>query len=161
MLSKDDYYQSIARTVAARGNCIGRLVGAVAVREDRIVATGYNGVPVGMPNCLDGGCTRCAKREKFASGTAYDLCICVHAEANAMAMAARLGIALDGSTLYSTHQPCFGCAKELLQAGIVRVIYESPWPPNEEVREDYERLQSALAAQQRVPTESPVAFPDR
>lgn len=161
MLSKDDYYQSIARTVAYRGNCVGRVVGAIAVVDDRIVATGYNGVAAGMKNCLDGGCTRCRERETFPTGTSYDLCICVHAEANTIAMAARSGIALRGATLYTTDQPCFGCAKELLQVGIASVIFERPWTPDPKMTSDYLLLQEALHACQRSPEESPVDLPPR
>lgn len=138
---------------------MGRVVGAIAVLDDRIVATGYNGVAAGLKNCLDGGCTRCAKRGEFPTGTGYDLCICVHAEANTIAMAARAGIPLRGATLYTTDQPCFGCAKELLQAGIAKVIYERPWTPNEKMKADYKLLQQGLHAKKRSPKESPVELP--
>ena len=147
MIDKDDYYLRIAETVALRGNCVGRQVGAVIVRGDRIVATGCNGTAAGLTNCRDGGCKRCSRRAEFPTGTAYDLCICVHAEANAIAMAARYGIAIDGATLYTTDQPCFGCAKELLQAGVVKVFYAKPWTPDERVAADYEILQGELAAE--------------
>jgi dCMP deaminase len=149
LIAKDDYYMAIAQTVALRSNCVGRSVGAVVVRGDRIVATGYNGTAGGLTNCLDGGCTRCANRSLFPSGTAYDLCICVHAEANAIASAARHGIALEGGTLYTTDQPCFSCAKELIQVGIAQVFYLAPWTPDERVAADYETLQTALNATRR------------
>lgn len=161
VLSKADYYQSIARTVAYRGNCVGRVVGAIAVLEDRIVATGYNGVAQGLKNCLDGGCTRCSDRANYASGVGYDLCICVHAEANTIAMAARSGIALRGATLYTTDQPCFGCAKELLQTGISQVVYERPWNPNPQMKADYVLLQKALKATKRTPKNLPVELPPK
>lgn len=147
-IEKNEYYLHIARTVALRGNCLGRQVGAVAVRDDRIVATGYNGTPEGMINCVDGGCLRCRKRKKYPSGTHYDRCICVHAEANAIAMAARFGISLDGATLFSTCQPCFGCAKELVQAAVNQVIYIDSWEPPKAVRVDYQLLQVKLRAKQ-------------
>jgi dCMP deaminase len=146
LIAKDDYYMAIAKTVALRSNCVGRSVGAIVVRGDRIVATGYNGTAGGLTNCLDGGCTRCANRDLFPSGTAYDLCICVHAEANAIASAARHGIALEGGTLYTTDQPCFSCAKELIQVGIAQVLYLVPWTPDERVAADYHLLQTALHA---------------
>jgi dCMP deaminase len=146
LIAKDDYYMSIAKTVALRSNCVGRSVGAVVVRGDRIVATGYNGTASGLTNCLDGGCTRCVNREQFPSGTAYDLCICVHAEANAIASAARHGIALEGGTLYTTDQPCFSCAKELIQVGIALVLYTVAWTPDERVAANYQLLQKALNA---------------
>lgn len=151
MIDRHDYYVRIAQTVALRANCVGRQVGAVVVKSDRIVATGYNGTAAGLTNCVDGGCRRCDDRAEFPSGTAYDLCICVHAEANAIAMAARFGIALEGGTLYSTDQPCFGCAKELLQAGVGKVYYVSPWTPDPRVAGDYAILQGRLAAERRVP----------
>lgn len=150
MIGKDDYYLEIAQTVALRSNCVGRKVGAVMVRGDRIVATGYNGTPEGMTNCQQGGCTRCSDRKRFKSGTNYDLCICVHAEANAIATAARFGIALDGATLYTTDQPCFSCAKELIQVMVKRVLYIKEWKPNVTVEADYRQLQAKLGAVQRV-----------
>jgi dCMP deaminase len=152
LIAKDDYYMSIAKTVALRSNCVGRSVGAVVVRGDRIVATGYNGTASGLTNCLDGGCTRCANREEFPSGTAYDLCICVHAEANAIASAARHGIALEGATLYTTDQPCFSCAKELIQVGITLVLYLVTWTPDERVAANYQLLQKALNATLLMPS---------
>jgi dCMP deaminase len=122
------YYMEIARAVRQRANCIGQKVGAVIVIEDRIVSTGYNGTPIKMRNCTDGGCNRCANRDKkYASGTAYDLCICVHAEQNAILSAARFGISVQGGTLYTTTEPCFGCLKEMLQARIGTVYYIHPW----------------------------------
>ncbi|MBA2244972.1 MAG: CMP deaminase, partial [Gemmatimonadetes bacterium] len=84
----------IAQAVRKRANCRGRSVGSLIVVDDRIVSTGYNGTPEGMVNCLEGGCERCANRERFQSGTAYDLCICVHAEQNALLAAARFGISV-------------------------------------------------------------------
>ena len=74
----DEYYMSIAMAVRARANCTGNRVGAILVQSDRIIATGYNGTPHNMVNCQDGGCDRCADREKYSSGKDYDLCICVH-----------------------------------------------------------------------------------
>ena len=128
----DTYYMGIAFAVREKANCTGNRVGAVIVRDNRVISTGYNGVPEGMPNCLDGGCLRCSNPGgQFKSGTGYDLCICVHAEQNALLSAARFGIAVANSTLYSTMQPCFGCAKELAQAKISRVVYLHPWIPTD------------------------------
>ena len=128
----DEYYLGIAFAVRERANCLGNRVGAVIVKGNRVISTGYNGVPEGMTNCLDGGCQRCRNTQpKFASGQGYDLCICVHAEANALLSAARFGISVEGATLYTTMQPCFGCAKELLQAHIERVVYLHPWTPSD------------------------------
>ena len=128
----DTYYMGIAFAVREKANCTGNRVGAVIVRDNRVISTGYNGVPEGMPNCLDGGCLRCQNPGgRFPSGTGYDLCICVHAEQNAILSAARFGIAVAGSTLYTTMQPCFGCAKEIAQAKITEVVYLHPWVPTD------------------------------
>lgn len=122
------YFMGIAQAVRERADCRGQKVGAIIVVDDRIVSTGYNGTPTKMKNCSDGGCLRCANRDKtYKSGTAYDLCICVHAEQNAILSAARFGISVQGGTVYSTTQPCFGCLKEMLQARIVAVYYLHPW----------------------------------
>jgi len=139
----DEYLMGIAIAVRNRANCVGNRVGAVVAKDARIVSTGYNGTPRNMPNCLDGGCLRCANRESHPAGTGYDLCICVHAEQNALLGAARFGIAVEGGTLYTTMQPCFSCMKEMLQAGIHRVFYLHEWKhPDAAYRSEYERLQS-------------------
>ena len=149
---RDDYYLALAFTAARRANCRGRKVGAILVKGDRVIATGYNGTPEGLPNCLDGGCLRCSDRDSFVSGTAYDLCICVHAEANALLTAGRFGASTDGTTVYTTDQPCFSCSKELIQAGVEKVYYARAWRPDARVTDDYRRLQERLRAEQ-VPTE--------
>jgi len=126
--NRDQYFMGIAIAVRERADCRGQKVGAVIVTEDRIISTGYNGTPEKMVNCSDGGCVRCENRGKvFASGMAYDLCICVHAEQNAILSAARFGISVQGATVYTTTQPCFGCLKEMLQAKISQVYYIHKW----------------------------------
>jgi dCMP deaminase len=142
----DHYYMEIALTVRKRANCLGAKIGAVLVVENRIVSTGFNGTPAGFPNCNDGGCVRCRDRyygeighpewasdPEIAQGATkqLDLCICVHAEANAMLTAARLGHRTTGSTLYATHKPCFMCLKEAVQAGVGRVVYLKDYRPTE------------------------------
>ena len=94
-------------------------------------------------------------RHRFASGRAYDLCICVHAEQNAVLAAARFGIATEGAALYSTMRPCFGCTKELLQAGILSVYYLHEWEyPDAEMQSSYLDLQSYFPeGMHRVPIE--------
>jgi dCMP deaminase len=140
------YYMDIAKAVRARADCLGNRVGAVLVLGDRIISTGYNGTPANMTNCTDGGCPRCSQRERFESGRAYDICICVHAEQNALLAAARFGIATEGAALYSTMRPCFGCTKELLQAQVRSVHYLHDWRyPEEEMQETYEYLQGQFA----------------
>ncbi|MFH1568949.1 MAG: dCMP deaminase family protein [Gemmatimonadota bacterium] len=136
----------IAMAVRARADCLGNRVGAVLVLDDRIISTGYNGTPASMANCTEGGCQRCADRERYRSGSAYDLCICVHAEQNAILAAARFGIATGGAVLYSTMRPCFGCSKELLQAGIRAIFYLHEWEyPDREMQDSYLQLQSFFA----------------
>ena len=135
----------IARTVATRANCTGSRVGAVLVAENRIIATGFNGTPSGFPNCLDGGCVRCRDRALAKAGRKsemsdkslakgpkqLDICICVHAEANALLSAARAGTRTDATALYTTHKPCFTCLKESIQAGVQRVVYLNDYVPSD------------------------------
>lgn len=140
---RPQYFMGIALAVRARANCLGSRVGAVLALDHRIVATGYNGTPVNMDNCDQGGCHRCANRDRFAKGTGYDVCICVHAEQNALLSAAKFGIAVEAAVLYTTTQPCFGCSKELLQAGVHTVYYLHEWAPsNAELLAEYQKLQS-------------------
>lgn len=139
----EEYYMGIALAVREKANCLRRRVGAVIVLNNRIISTGYNGTPERITNCLDGGCRRCAHPEEFERGTGYDLCICVHAEQNALLSAARFGIAVEGADLYSTVRPCFGCTKELLQAKIHAVYYLHDWQhPDQEMHEEYLLIQS-------------------
>ena len=154
-----EYYMGIAMAVRARANCLGSRIGAVLVRDNRVVATGYNGTPEHMTNCDEGGCDRCAHREKYVSGQGYDVCICVHAEQNAIISAARLGTPIEGAILYSTMQPCFGCTKELLQARVQAVYYLHPWQhPDESLQAEYKRLQSRFQGGiKQVPVADPQA----
>lgn len=156
----DEYMMGIAMAVRARANCTGNRIGAVIVKDHRIVSTGYNGTPYDMPNCDEGGCDRCNHRERYASGTGYDLCICVHAEQNAILAAARFGIECEGSIMYTTMRPCFGCTKELLQAKVKGVRYLHEWAyPGEEQRAQYERLQSQFVdGVIQIPMEDPEAI---
>jgi dCMP deaminase len=121
IMEPDEYYMNLAVASSARANCLRRAVGAVVVREGRVISTGYNGTPDRFTNCLDGGCVRC--KGDYAAGTAYDLCICVHAEQNALLTAAREGIRTKRTRIYTTLQPCFSCLKEALQAGVEKVLY--------------------------------------
>lgn len=142
-LNRDQYFMGIAIAVRERADCKGQKVGAVIVLKDRIISTGYNGTPEKMVNCSDGGCVRCENRGRvYASGTAYDLCICVHAEQNALLSAARFGISVQGATVYSTTQPCFGCLKEMLQAKISHIFYIHPWASKRDTEQErqYRRL---------------------
>ena len=153
-----DYFMGIALAVRRRADCTGNRVGALIVLDRRIVSTGYNGTPENMPNCSEGGCHRCANRTQYPSGTGYDLCICVHAEQNALLAAARFGIAVESGVLYSTMRPCFGCTKELLQAKISAVYYLHDWShPDEGKQAEYQRLQGRFPGGIR---RLPVADPD-
>lgn len=152
---RDRYYMTLAKAVEAGANCTGSQVGAVIVLGDdrlgdRVVATGYNGTPAGFKNCVDGGCVRCARRRAATvkSGEGLDWCICVHAEQNALLTAARFGISVQGATLYSTVQPCFGCLKEAIQAGVERIVYMQEYPPHgdREVVGQYRDLVTHLGA---------------
>jgi dCMP deaminase len=138
------YFMGIALAVRRRADCLGNRVGAIVVRDRRIISTGYNGTPSNMPNCTEGGCHRCSNRDRYPPGTGYDLCICVHAEQNALLAAARFGIAVEGATIYSTMRPCFGCAKEMLQARIVEVYFLHDWThpdPDPEKQTQYALVQ--------------------
>jgi dCMP deaminase len=140
---QDEYFFGIALAVRERANCRGQRVGAVLVQDNRIISTGYNGVAEKMRNCEDDGCYRCANREQFQSGTAYDLCICVHAEQNALLSAGRFGSSPEGGAIYTTTRPCFGCTKELLQAKVDGIHYMHDWRhPDDQVRAEYEKLQN-------------------
>ncbi len=130
-LDRHRYYMRIAETVAEGADCLGRSVGSVIVRDNRIVSTGYNGTAEGLPNCRDGGCPRCDPKKKeswgISEGAYYDICLCVHAEENALITAARFGSSVETGALYTTLQPCFICMRELLQAKILYVYYRDPW----------------------------------
>ena len=143
-----EYFMGIAMAVRRRANCLGNRVGAVVVLDRRIVATGYNGTPENMENCLDGGCHRCSNRDKYPSGTGYDLCICVHAEQNAILAAARFGISTAGSTMYTTMRPCFGCAKEMLQAQVRSVYYLHEWNPS--AKDDVQKTAAQTAEYEKL-----------
>jgi len=134
----DTYYMQIARTVATRSSCLRRQVGAVIVVDNTIISAGYNGTPMGVRNCSDGGCPRCLSNA--ASGEGYDTCICVHAEQNAIVLAARHGNATRGGTLYTTLRPCFGCCKEAIQAGIAAIVYADPFEYAAGLEEGYRAL---------------------
>jgi len=114
----------IAEVVRTRADCLRRRVGAVIVKDFRIVSTGYNGTPRGIKNCTEGGCLRCLLRSqgKLKRGEKEESCICLHAEQNAIIQAAYLGTSTKGATLYTTANPCSSCAKMLINAGIIRVV---------------------------------------
>ena len=115
------YFMDIADLVARRSTCLRRHVGAVAVKGKRILATGYNGAPSGIPHCLDVGCLR--EQEGIPSGERHELCRGIHAEQNVIIQAAHHGVSIEGATLYCTNLPCVICSKMLINAGIREIIY--------------------------------------
>jgi dCMP deaminase len=116
----DEYFMDIAALVSKRSTCLRRSVGAVLVRDRRILSTGYNGAPSGMRHCLDIGCLR--EQLNIPSGERHELCRGLHAEQNAIIQAAFHGVSVNGSTLYCTNHPCVICSKMIINAGIVHVI---------------------------------------
>ena len=117
----DTYFMRMAELVATRSTCLRRKVGAVIVKEKRVLTTGYNGAPRGLAHCEDVGCLR--EQNNIASGTRHELCRGVHAEQNAVIQAAYFGVSITGGTIYSTTFPCVLCAKILINAGISEVVY--------------------------------------
>ena len=115
------YFMDIADLVARRSTCLRRRVGAVAVKGKRILATGYNGAPSGIPHCLDVGCLR--EQEGIPSGERHELCRGIHAEQNVIIQAAHHGVSIEGATLYCTNLPCVICSKMLINAGIREIFY--------------------------------------
>lgn len=112
----------IVGLVARRTTCLRRAVGAIVVKDKRILSTGYNGAPGGLRHCREAGCLR--ERRGVPSGERHELCRGIHAEQNAIIQAARHGVSILGGTLYCTTQPCSICARMLINAGIVRICYQ-------------------------------------
>jgi len=124
--SWDEYFMELAEVVAKRSTCLRRNIGAVVVKDKRVLATGYNGAPTGLAHCSEVGCLR--EKLGIPSGERVEMCRGLHAEQNALVQAARYGISLEGAVIYCTNQPCVTCAKMLINAGIVKVIYKHPYP---------------------------------
>ncbi len=125
----DERFMNLAETVAEWSSCYqsNRHVGAVAVKDKRILTTGYNGSPAGIESCAERG--ECLRRKlDIASGTRQEVCYAVHAEQNAIIQAAKLGVSLEGATLYVTHQPCVICTRMIINSGIKTVIYKNGYP---------------------------------
>ena len=121
-----EYFIGIARLVSKRSTCTRRKVGAVIVRDKRVLATGYNGAPTGLSHCAETGCIR--EKMGVPSGQRHELCRGLHAEQNAIIQAAYHGISIKGSTLFCTTLPCSICFKMLINAGILEVVYEEGYP---------------------------------
>ncbi len=138
--SLDDYYIRIAWDVSRRGNCRRRAVGALLVNKWNILSVGYNSVPIGSTSCIDGGCPRCLSNATRHKG--YDRCICIHAEQNAILLAARQGTITDGLTMYTTLRPCLDCLKMIVQAGIREIVYDLPFLLDDELEATHRTLQT-------------------
>ena len=124
--SWEEYFFQIAKQVATRSTCMRRQVGAVLVKDKRLLSTGYNGAPRDISHCIEVGCLR--DELNVPSGQRHELCRALHAEQNAIAQAALHGVKIEGSTLYCTHQPCSLCAKMIINAGIVEVYFDQGYP---------------------------------
>ncbi len=125
----DKRFVELAKLVGSWSSCYqeNRHVGAVIVKDKRILATGYNGAPSQVESCVEKG--ECLRRKlNIPSGTRHELCYAVHAEQNAVCQAAKMGISLEGATLYVTHQPCTICTKIIINAGIKKVVYVEGYP---------------------------------
>jgi len=124
--SWDDYFMSIAAEVATRSTCTRRHIGAVVVRDKRVLATGYNNVPTGLEHCTTRGCLR--DELGIPSGERHELCRGIHAEQNAVVQAAKYGTPIDGATMYTTTQPCILCGKIMINAGIKEIVFAGNYP---------------------------------
>lgn len=122
----DEYFLEVAHLVSKRSTCLRRRVGAVLVKDKKILATGYNGAPSGLKHCSDTGCIR--EKMRIPSGQRHELCRGLHAEQNVLLQAALYGVSTKGSVLYVTNQPCVICAKMLINAGIEEIVISSGYP---------------------------------
>ena len=125
----DNRFMEMAQLVSTWASCykLNRKIGCVIVKNKRVMTTGYNGAPAGVKTCVERGeCLR--EKLGIASGTQHEICYATHAEQNAIIQAAKLGVSIDGATLYCTHQPCVICAKMIVNAGIKRVVYREGYP---------------------------------
>ena len=138
--SWDEYFMGITEMVAQRSTCLRRKVGAILVRDKRIIATGYNGAPAKVSHCLDIGCLR--EQQGIPSGERHELCRGLHAEQNAIIQAALHGFSIEGSTLYCTKMPCAICSKMLINARIEKIYYKEGYADS---------LSSLLLAEAQVP----------
>lgn len=156
-LSWPDYFMAIAFLVSGRSTCIRRKVGALAVKDRHILATGYNGAPAGLHHCLNSGCLR--EELKIPSGQRHEICRGLHAEQNVIVQCAVNGTSIKGAEIFCTHHPCGLCAKMLINSGIKHIYFADPYPddmasvmfkeadiPTTHMPFDYECLSSALNA---------------
>jgi dCMP deaminase len=130
--SWEDYFMDIAMLVAKRSTCLRRSVGAIIVKDKRVLSTGYNGAPSGVRHCAEVGCLR--EKLNVESGKMHELCRGIHAEQNAIIQAAYHGVSLKGASLFCTNLPCSICAKMIINAGIKAIYYHSGYA--DELSED-------------------------
>ena len=123
----DNRFMTLTKEIAKWSSCLRREVGAIIVKNNRILATGYNGAPQDIMSCKERN--TCLRNElNIESGTHAEICYAIHAEQNAVIQAAKMGISIDGATIYVTHRPCSVCARILINAGIKRVVYDVDYP---------------------------------
>jgi len=122
----DEYFLEVANLVSKRTTCLRRRVGAVLVKDKKILATGYNGAPSGLKHCIEIGCLR--EKLKIPSGERHELCRGLHAEQNVLLQAALYGVSTKDSVLYITNQPCIICVKMLINAGIKEIVSSGDYP---------------------------------
>ncbi|WP_288296732.1 cytidine/deoxycytidylate deaminase family protein [uncultured Pyramidobacter sp.] len=137
----ESYFMTLALVAATRSTCLRRQVGAVIVRDGQIISTGYNGAPKGTPHCFETGCLR--TKLGIPSGERHEICRGSHAEMNAIAQAASVGVSTAGASLYCTHSPCSFCTKAIINAGIRRVVYLYSYP--DELAENLRREAGLVA----------------
>jgi dCMP deaminase len=131
--SWDTYFLSLCTLASLRSNCMKRRVGAVLVRKNRVLSTGYNGTPRGLQNCAEGGCSRC--NGGAAGGTALDECLGLHAEENALLECGRERGGADGTVLYCNTCPCLRCAVKIVQTGVREVVYQLAYSMDDRSRQ--------------------------
>lgn len=124
--SWDEYFMQITHLVAKRSTCLRRKVGAILVRNKRMLCTGYNGAPRGLAHCNQLGCLR--EKLNIPSGQRQEICRGLHAEQNAIIQAALYGVSIEDSILYCTHQPCITCSKMIINAGVEKIIFQGNYP---------------------------------
>lgn len=124
--SVDELYLAAAQKVSLHSTCLRRYVGAVIVKNDKIIAKGFNGAPEQIKPCKETGCLR--QQQNIPSGEHHEICRAVHAEQRAINYAAKHGIPIDGATIYCNTKPCSMCAKSIVNSGIIRVVYEHDYP---------------------------------
>ena len=137
-------YMALAEKVGAKSNCARRSVGAVLVRNGRVLTTACNGVAPRFRSCLVAGCPRC--KQGGDVGTGYDSCICIHAEQMVLAKAASEGESVRGATLYVNLRPCLSCLNLTLAAGVKKIVYKERWSYDRELELQYRRLSRRLSA---------------